>query len=360
MSDNKPALTVKSLIQAPAYRARFEEVLKSKAPGFLASISSLTASGPLAKADPASVMAAAFVAATLDLPVDKNLGFAWVVPYGQVAQFQLGYKGYIQLAQRTGLYHRMNAFMVNAQAVGGFDDVGEPIIHFDKLDDAEPAVGYAFAFRLTNGFTKLVYWTKEKVERHAKRYSKAFTSGPWKTNFDEMALKTVARHTLGKWGPLSVELQAGLRHDQGSQKDIEAEVVYPDGGNEKTIQQGKVGALTDTNPLDDQQQPEQDSVGTEARETTEPVGTGNVAEQSAAPAAPATPAATTKTSITDGLRSELKAKMDAAGITEEDLNAHFAKQEGAWKDKTFANMTGKQIDVLLKDWDTTKDDITGA
>jgi recombination protein RecT len=239
--------SVKSLIsQAPCQR-RFVEVLQERAPQFLASLCSQCAAGPLAQLNPGSVIAAAFVAASLDLPIDRHLGFAWIVPYQGEAQVQIGYRGYIQLALRTGWYERINAFPVNVEALGGFDDFGEPVIDFARIEETREAIGYAIVWKLSNGFRKCVYWSRAKVERHARRNSRSFPRGVgslWYACFDEMALKTVISHGLRKWGVLSFELQQAFRHDQGTQANIDAEVSYPDGmvPEDSLVPKGRIGA----------------------------------------------------------------------------------------------------------------------
>lgn len=230
MSENRQ-LTVKSLLSQDGYKQRFSEILKERTPQFIASITSQCAAGALANVNPNSVIAAAFTAATLNLPIDKNLGFSWIIGYKGVAQFQMGYKGYIQLALRTSQYSRLNAFGVNTEALGGFDDVGEPIIDFEKLDETLEPVGYAVIWKLVNGFRKCVYWSKAKVEKHARRYSHSFGKGassPWTSNFDEMALKTVISNGLKRWGILSTELQRAFQHDQNAQMEVDSEIIYSD------------------------------------------------------------------------------------------------------------------------------------
>ena len=106
--------TIKGLLNSPAIKKRFEEVLNKKAPQYMSSIVNLVNGDTnLKKCDQMSVIASCMVAATLDLPVDKNLGYAWIVPYGNKAQFQLGYKGYVQLALRTGQYKAINVIEVH-------------------------------------------------------------------------------------------------------------------------------------------------------------------------------------------------------------------------------------------------------
>ena len=225
--------TLSDLLKRDAYRQRFEQVLGERAPQFISSILSLGAT--MRDVEPRSVLAAAIIAASLDLPIDKNLGFAWIVPYKKngvkLAQFQMGYKGYIQLAQRTATYARMNAEAINADAYNGRDEIGEPIINWDNIDTSKPVAGYVFAFKLINGFTKLFYWSKQKVEAHARRYSQAYRGGfetPWKTHFDQMALKTVIANELRHWGLLSVQMQGAFANDQTVHRDVDAPAEFPD------------------------------------------------------------------------------------------------------------------------------------
>jgi recombination protein RecT len=226
----KGQATVKAMIGSPAMKAKFAELLQERASGFLCALGSLAANGDISRCNPGSVIAAAFVAASLDLPINKELGLAWIVPYKGFGQFQLGYKGYVQLALRTGQYERMNAFVVNKECVCGYDEVGEPVIDFNKLDRSKEVYGYAFAFKLSNNFTKVAMWTKEEVTDHMVKFSKGYKGkdSPWQTSFDAMGLKTVTANTLKRWGPLSVQLQTAMFHDQGVQTEIGGEVNYID------------------------------------------------------------------------------------------------------------------------------------
>ena len=228
--------TLSELLKAPAYAQRFRDVLKDRAEQFISSV--LSVGNTMPDVEPKSILAAAMNAATLDLPVNKNLGFAWIVPYKhgnqKMAQFQMGYKGFIQLALRTGQYQRLNAKPINAEAFTGYDEVGEPIIDWDKLDETKPPIGYAIAWKLINGFTKVCYWSKAKVEAHAQRYSQAFKrdDGPWKTHELEMSLKTVIKNELSKWGILSIQLERALRTDQAVIND-DGEAAYVDAAEVK-------------------------------------------------------------------------------------------------------------------------------
>jgi recombination protein RecT len=223
--------TLAALLRQPNYANRFKEVLGDRAGQFVSSILSVGAT--MKDVEPTSIISSAMIAASLDLPINKNLGFAWIVPYVDKgvkrAQFQMGYKGFVQLALRTGQYARMNVRPVNAEAFCGFDEVGEPTIDWNKLDETKPEVGYVFAWRLTNGFTKVCYWSKEKVEAHAQRYSQSYRKGyesPWKTHPREMAMKTVVKNELSRWGVLSVQFQDALERDQAI--DANGEVEFPD------------------------------------------------------------------------------------------------------------------------------------
>lgn len=261
---------VKALLTQDVMKKKFEEVLGERAPQFMASISNI--GSQMKDVEPMSIIAASFIAATLDLPIDKNLGFAHIVPYNsdmgdgnkrKVAQFQMGYKGFIQLALRTGLYERMNAKEINAEAFGGYDEVGEPRILWEKIDPTKPVAGYAFAWKLTNGFTKVIYWTKEATISHAKKYSQAYKRGkkdsPWFTDPDAMGLKTVIKDGLSHWGILSIQMQRAIVHDQGTQQAIGGTVDYIDGELEtgevegqSTEQKGKLAKLTDKARADKQ------------------------------------------------------------------------------------------------------------
>lgn len=263
---NQPAEreTLQGLLKQDRYKNRFEQVLGDRAPQFISSILSLGAT--LHDVEPRSILASAAVAASLNLPINPTLGFAWIVPYKRngvkYGQFQIGYKGITNLAQRTGAYASMNAEPVNAEVYKGRNKVGEPIIDWDALDETKPVAGYVFAFEMINGFAKVCYWSKEKVERHAQRYSQAYRGGyetPWKTDFDRMAIKTVVSNELRRWGMLSVELQGAFAADQTIRTDLDAPAEYPDPidviATPKFDGDEKAEAAAGLAPLQQQQQP---------------------------------------------------------------------------------------------------------
>lgn len=226
-----PAATqnsIKGLMDSPAVKKRFEEVLNKRAPQYMSSIVNLVNSDTnLKKCEPMSVIASCMVAATMDLPVDKNLGYAWIVPYGNKAQFQMGYKGYIQLALRTGQYKAINVTEIREGELISWNPLSEEVeIDFTQRK-SDKVIGYAGYFKLLNGFEKTVYWSREDVEAHAKKFSKTynFANSTWKTDFDAMAKKTVLRNLLSKWGILSIEMQNAYVADNNVVKNIEEGTV---------------------------------------------------------------------------------------------------------------------------------------
>ena len=227
--------TIKQLLSAENVKKRFEETLGKKAPQFMASIINLVNSDTnLQKCDQMSVISSAMVAASLDLPIDKNLGYAWVVPYGNKAQFQMGYKGYIQLALRTGQYRNINVIEVYEGELIKWDRLTEEIELDFEQRKSDKIIGYVGYFELINGFRKTVYWPKEEIERHRKRFSKSDFG--WKNDYDAMAKKTVIRNLLSKWGILSIEMQQAYIEDvsEGEMNEntqdniIDAEIIDAD------------------------------------------------------------------------------------------------------------------------------------
>lgn len=221
------ALTAKSLFSQQNVRQKFEELLGKKAQGFMTSVLQIVASNTLlAKADPHSIFHAAATAATLDLPINQNLGFAYIIPYnsreGCKAQFQLGYKGFIQLAQRSGQFHRISATPIFKGQLKSENPLTGYEFDFTIKATGEP-IGYAAYFRLLNGFEATLYMTVEEVKQHGMKYSKSFSSGVWKSDFNAMATKTVIKLLLSRFAPLSIEMQKAIITDQAVINDVNAE-----------------------------------------------------------------------------------------------------------------------------------------
>lgn len=213
--------TVKSLLNAESYQKRFKEVLGNRAPQFMSSIiSAVNSNAALSECEPNTVIQSALKAAILDLPIEDNFGFAYLVPYYnskkgyKECQFQLGYKGYIQLALRTGMYKNINVIDVREGELKSWNPLTEELeiefIENEKEREEKEIIGYAGYFALLNGFEKKVYWSVESLVGHAKKYSVQYAkngTGNWKDNFNEMCKKTVIKNMINKWGILSVEMQ---------------------------------------------------------------------------------------------------------------------------------------------------------
>jgi len=234
-------LTTKEYFNKEGVKKKFEELLGKKAPQFITSVLQIVNSNSLlTKATPESVYNSAAMAATLDLPINQNLGYAYIVPYKGQAQFQMGWKGFVQLAQRTGQYLRINVVEVYENQFKSYNNMTEDLDDDFLTDGAGEVVGYAAYFKLLNGFEKTVYWSKQKVTAHALKYSQAYKSSngmtPWKDaeQFHEMAKKTVLKNALSKWGMLSIEIQTAAIIDQSVIKNSETlEVSYVDNEIEK-------------------------------------------------------------------------------------------------------------------------------
>lgn len=232
-------IAVKRYFANDDIKKKFEDLLGKKTQGFITScLQIVSSSSGLQNAEPQSIMNAAMMAAVLDLPIQQSLGFAYIVPYKGQAQFQIGWKGLVQLAQRTGQYEKINVIEVYKNQFKSYNELTEELEADFSIFGEGDIVGYCAYFKLLNGFTKVSYWRREKVEVHAKKYSQAYksTSGvsPWKDpiQFHEMAKKTVLKNTISKYGPMSIELQKAVVMDQGVIQDVEhEEVTYPD--NEK-------------------------------------------------------------------------------------------------------------------------------
>lgn len=230
--NNTKVAGIKQLLDMDVYKKRINEIMGKKAASFMASIVNVSNLPGLKEADPNSIISSAIVAATLDLPIDQNLGFAYIVPYNtkegnsyvKKAQFQMGYRGYIQLAMRTGQYKTINAIEIYKGEIKRVNRLtGEIEFNEDEdLIDRDTVVGYMAYFKLLNGFEKTLYMTKEEMEKHAKKYSQSYGSSKdwvsknslWSTDFDGMAIKTVIKRLLSKYGILSVEMQNAITNDQ--------------------------------------------------------------------------------------------------------------------------------------------------
>lgn len=225
-------ITVTQALNSPDAKSKFQELLGKRSTQFITSVLSTVNNNKLLQnAEWPTIYQAAITAATLDLPINPNLGFAYIVPYGREAQFQMGYKGFIQLAQRSGKFKTINVSDVREGEIEDFDRLTGQI-KFNWIQDnatrlKKPVVGYVSYFELLNGFSKLMYMTVEELNAHGQSYSKSFNSknrdgkfvGLWKTNFESMAQKTVVKLLLSKYAPLSTQMEVALTTDQAVIKE---------------------------------------------------------------------------------------------------------------------------------------------
>lgn len=242
------------MIGSKSVQERFEKMLGKKSAGFLSSLLTLVNNNNLLqKANPTSVLAAAATAASLDLPVNPSLGLAWIVPYGNGAQFQLGYRGAIALAMRSGQMKSIVMTEVYEGECKCWNRFTETFEFGDRVSDN--IIGYYARFETVNGFVKATFWTKEEVLKHAKRFSKSFNRGPWQTDFDAMAKKTVLLSIIKTYAPMSIEMQSAFESDgkvatfnetTGQEEFIEAEVLDAQNEDAAVVEDTNDGRKVDT------------------------------------------------------------------------------------------------------------------
>ena len=215
-----PAALMKKYCSSEAIQTKLAGMLGESKNTFLASLMDLyTSDSVLMACDPVQVMQEAMKAAALRLPISKALGFAYIVPFKDasgtpIPTFIMGYRGYIQLAMRTGQYKSINADCVYEGEMVHYNRVtGEMKITGEATSDK--AIGYFAYFEMLNGFYKAIFWTRERVTEHAKKKSKSWKrqNSPWHTDFDAMACKTMLRQILSKYGFMSVEFMNALAQD---------------------------------------------------------------------------------------------------------------------------------------------------
>lgn len=222
-------LALKEYVQNTSVQERIRDMLKDRAPQFIVSLLAIANTNEaLAKCEPASVLNAAMTAASLDLPINQNLGFAYIVPYKtkqqdgtykDIAQFQMGYKGFVQLSLRSSQFKKLNVSDVRDGEIK-YQDRLTGDITFEWLiadrNDAE-IIGYVGFMELVNGFQKSLYMSVEELKNHGLKYSanfRKYKSGLWADDFDAMASKTVIKLMLSKFAPLSTQMQTAILADQ--------------------------------------------------------------------------------------------------------------------------------------------------
>lgn len=252
--NNKPAFS--SFMTSKGVQARINQMVGGEAgPRFISAVVSAVSVNPqLSECDHATILSAALLGESLKLSPSPQLGQYYMVPFNdkkrnaKVAQFQLGYKGYIQLAIRSGQYKKLNVLAIKNGELIRFDPLNEEIevslIQDENERERAETIGYYAMFEYTNGFRKAMYWSREKMMAHADKYSMAFSadkyrdliagripqseawkySSFWYKDFDGMAYKTMLRQLISKWGIMSIDLQTALNKDMA--------VTYGDGSVE--------------------------------------------------------------------------------------------------------------------------------
>jgi recombination protein RecT len=248
----------KQVLNGNQIRAQLKNSLKNNAGAFMSSMLDLYSSDTtLQKCDPKEVAMECLKAASLNLPIVKSLGFAYVVPYKNKPTFTIGYKGLIQLAQRTGQYKYVNADVVYEGELVQKDKLSGMIdISGEKISDK--VIGYFAYFKLLNGFEKMLYMSKEEVIAWKDRYSPSAKSSysPWNTDFDKMAMKTCLRRLLSTYGVMSAEMQKAIVEDKEPVSErVEKEIKQ----NANTIViDSNTGEIKDETPKEQPQTPKAD------------------------------------------------------------------------------------------------------
>lgn len=250
-----------AFINADSIRRRIEKVIGGeRGQRFITAITSaVNTNSSLKECTPDSIFYAALLGETLNLSPSPQLGQYYLVPFndkkkGKIAQFQLGYKGYIQLAIRTGIYKDIDVIEIReGEYKGRNKTTGKHQFEFiddEDIRESKLIIGYMAYFEQLNGFSKTIYWTKDKMIRHADKYAPAFNmnatkdkvsyqdfidkkypkqdewkySSFWYKNFDQMAFKTLLRQLISKWGNMSIEMQRAYDSDQA--------IIHEDGSRE--------------------------------------------------------------------------------------------------------------------------------
>jgi len=238
-----------SFLTQEAIKNRIREVVGGGSEGqaFMTSIlSAVTNNTDLQECEQISILNCAFLGQALKLSPSPQLGQYYMVPFKdnnkgiKVAQFQLGYKGYIQLAIRSGQYKKLNVLAVKEGELIKYDPLNEDIeinlIEDDETRENTATVGYYAMFEYVNGFRKTLYWSKKKMEAHAKKYSNGYRADLakhtkytfWSKDFDGMAYKTMIIQLISKWGIMSVDMQKAFENDFGYVDNTTGKIEYPD------------------------------------------------------------------------------------------------------------------------------------
>lgn len=264
------------MIVAPNTQAYLQGVLGERKGEFINNITALVANNrQLQECEPTTLMFAALKATALHLPLDPNLAQAHVIPYRNnktrtvEAQFQMGWRGFVQLAIRSGQFQTINVTDIREGEMQGYDLIsGEMQVKAMPEREKLPVVGYLAFFRLTNGFAKSLYMTAEEIEQHATRYSQSYRgkykdSSLWATDKDAMAKKTVLKLLLNRFAPISVDMQRAVQADQAVLHG-DGKLDYVDNTRDQLAEVAAQAAVTVTQDIDPL--PEDGAVEVEAKE----------------------------------------------------------------------------------------------
>lgn len=273
--NTKPKFSV--VLQSDAIQKLINNTLgePKKAQKFVTAISSAVATNPaLQECDSYSIINSALLGETLQLSPSPQLGHYYMVPFNnnknqcKVATFQLGYKGYLQLAIRSGQYKKINVLAIKKGELVNYDPLNEDLevqlISDELAREKAETIGYYAMFELVNGFRKTMYWSKEKMVSHAKQFSKAYntSSSFWQRDFDSMAYKTMLRQLISKWGIMSIELQTAFESDY-TMKDKDGNVQYVDNDAEELVIPNVTEDVIVSEVKEEQKQAENTNVQTE-------------------------------------------------------------------------------------------------
>lgn len=264
------------LITHPNTDNYLTSVLAERKGEFISNLTAVVANdAKLQVCEPVTLMYAALKATALRLPLDPNLGQAYIIPYKNnrerktEAQFQMGWRGFVQLAIRSGQFQTINVTDIREGEMQGYDLIsGEMQVKAMPEREKLPVVGYLAFFRLTNGFAKSLYMTAEEIEQHATRYSQSYRgkykdSSLWATDKDAMAKKTVLKLLLNRFAPLSVDMQQAVQADQAVLHG-DGKLEYVDNTRDQLAEVAAQAAVTVTQDIDPL--PEDGAVEVEAKE----------------------------------------------------------------------------------------------
>lgn len=288
MANGNNLPVIRKTITGTGMQAMIQQRIGEKAGTFTTSLLDVIGDTyQLQQCDPNLVVKEALKAAALDLPLNKNLGFAYIIPYKERGKmqphFQMGYKGFVQLAIRTGQYKHLNPGIIY-EGEEIIEDRIKGTLQIGGKKTSDTAIGYFCYMELINGFEKAIVWTREKVKAHAMKYSKSYaaylngktkTKPVWEDDFDGMALKTMILQLVPKFGPMTIEMTNAMTSEsrvdfKGFDGQVDAEIT--ENANQEVIDiPGDAGPSndvekTETGPQEDQPMSDAEKAEIEAEE----------------------------------------------------------------------------------------------